>query len=92
MLCWDLGRPPNLWQDIALFVPGCNNNQCKELSELLGKDRDKVGKGKTNMLDDLIGESDASGMEETITTKAAKKYTAKSRPRLAYKGKQKGQG
>lgn len=89
------GKPPIPWQDVALFVPGRNNNQCRERFQLLGKDRNKTirqgskGKGKATTTDDLAGEKDVSDAEISAA-KAVSKRTAKPKPRPAFKGKRKG--
>lgn len=90
------GRPPISWQDVALFVPGRNNNQCREHFQLLAKDKNRVtrqgskGKGRTEALDETAEESNASDAEKTGVTNATKKRTAKPRPRSAVDGKRKG--
>ncbi|KAH8113397.1 hypothetical protein DFH11DRAFT_1545076 [Phellopilus nigrolimitatus] len=95
---------PIPWQDVALFVPGRNNNQCREryqdtLTKPKKKERGK-GKGKATPRakrkeadaqrgPDAVPEDEGAGAELAASPRRAK---VPRRPKPAYKGKEKGPG
>ncbi|THH09066.1 hypothetical protein EW145_g2292 [Phellinidium pouzarii] len=81
------------WQDVALFVPGRNNNQCREhyqdrLTKVKSKEKTGKSKAKAKSIEKSKSVEDGNSEAEPASKEAAPRKQRR-KPRPAFKGKQK---